>query len=242
MFVLQTENGQILTDMGKAIFESISFEKWLHPDTEIQYRLQEDTSSISQGDIPVGSIEWTEQVSSLRIVPTNLPLELWEPPFVLRGRIGIGTKDDLAAQLADGPLFVKSATRTKAWDARVISTKELSVLPEDEKYFFSNYVIFTSEWRIFIFCNKIEDVKQYLGSWTEGLTTKDVGHVLHLCSEIKLPFPAYTIDIGRTAKGLLELIEIHPFISCGLYGFDNLPVIRRMAAQAWRYFVNSQNG
>ena len=242
MFVLQTENGQILTDMGKAIFESISFERWLHPNTEIQYRLQEDTSPISQRDIPVGSIEWTERVSGLHIVPTNLPPELWSPPFILRGRTGIGTKNDLAAQLADGPLFVKSATKTKAWDARVISAKELSMLPEDEKYFFSNCVIFTNEWRIFIFHNKIEDVKQYLGSWAEGLTPNDVTLITNLCGDIRLPFPAYTIDIGRTDKGLLELIEIHPFISCGLFGFDNLPVIRRMAAQAWRYFANNQNG
>ena len=66
--------------------------------------------------------------------------------------------------------------------------------------------------------------------------------ITNLCGDIRLPFPAYTIDIGRTDKGLLELIEIHPFISCGLYGFDNLPVIRRMAAQAWRYFASDQNG
>lgn len=243
MFILQTENGQVLTDMGKAIYESVQFEKWLHPNSELAVRLQEDTTPVIMPDIPIGSIEWTQAVSGIRLQPDNLPACCWKQNYAPRGGFAILTKEELEERLhkdPQTPLFIKSATKCKGWEAQTVNSN--IDIPDDTLYFCSNTVSFTEEWRVFVTERKIMDVRRYLGDWDRELTRKECQKVQEWVSTLEISYPVYTLDIGRTDDGHLEVIELHQFIACGLYGFSDLSAIRRMAAQAWRYAVQKAQG
>ena len=135
------------------------------------------------------------------------------------------------------PLFIKSATKTKAYAP--IITSNIDEVPMDTLYFCSPVTEFTAEWRVFVFHGEIVDVRRYIGNWDNELSAQEVQIVKEQIHSILLPYPAYTVDIGRNLDGKLEWIEIHPFIACGLYGFQDSRIIRQMAVNAWRY-ISSQ--
>lgn len=233
MFVIQTENGLINTDMGRAIYESILFDNWLRPESSVKYRFQEHNIPIAEHEIPVGTIEWTEKVSCTTLVPVNIPEKCMTPEFVLRGKCMILTRDELAEELKKKPLFIKSATKTKKYPP--IITSNILEVPSDEKYFCTPVTDFTTEWRIFVLDGKIQDVRRYSGDWDTEFSPSEVSTVKRLITSAALSYPAYTVDIGRSSYGALEWIEVHPFISCGLYGFEDFKTIRKMATKAWKY-------
>lgn len=229
MFVIQTEKNQITTEMGRTIKDYIDLENWLHPSNPaVQYRLQENSDPIHIEDVPVGSVEWTEQVSCRRLHPANLPQQFRKKPFT--GRIiREGTREDLKEALKDGPLFIKSASRVKPYDSYI--TQKIEDVPEDTKYFFSSLIDPIAEWRAFIYCGKILDVRRYVGSWDEELTPEEVELFKNQIRKTDLPYTACTIDFARTKDGL-EWIELHNFLCVGLYGFEDR-IILRMAKTAW---------
>ena len=47
-----------------------------------------------------------------------------------------------------------------------------------------------------------------------------------------------TVDVAVLANGQTVLIEVHPFISCGLYGFEG-PDLLRMVSAAWNHQIQS---
>lgn len=82
VFVIQTEKGQISTDMGKAIVEAIDYQKWYNAENySLSYRFQQHYKKIQEDEIPVGTIEWTERVSHVYIPATNLPEEFQVAPY-----------------------------------------------------------------------------------------------------------------------------------------------------------------
>lgn len=229
MFVIQTENNQICTDMGLSLYRAADFLKWLGREN-FRFRLQEDNSLIDRDDIPVGTLEWTEEVSGHQTVVTNVPEYLWGSAFVQR-KLGKGNREDLRKALQKGMLFVKSDTKNHGFEANVFSAIEQ--VPEDSRYFWSEPVNFQAEWRVFVSHGKILDVRQYAGSWEQSLKNAEIELIKKFVQTANLPYSAYTADFGRTGNGL-ELVEIHNFISCGLYGFEDLSRIRLMIQQAWR--------
>ena len=57
VFVIQTEKGQISTDMGKAIVEAIDYQKWYNAENySLSYRFQQHYKKIQEDEIPVGQL------------------------------------------------------------------------------------------------------------------------------------------------------------------------------------------
>lgn len=229
MFVIQQEGCLPATDMGIALIRASEFHLW-YTGEPIPYRMQEDSSHVRANDIPVGSVEWTENVSGRSLKVYNIPEQLRRPPYVLR-TVFEANKFILEACLQSGPLFVKSAVKNKAFAADII--RSVVEVPEQEKYFCSEPVTFTEEWRAFVYRDRVLDVKQYAGSWDQPLTKVESQWLNSLVRSRFVPLAAYTIDFGRTKNGV-ELVEIHNFVACGLYGFEDFESIARMAKSAWK--------
>ena len=52
-------------------------------------------------------------------------------------------------------------------------------------------------------------------------------------SKIGKSLTAYTLDVGILPNGRTAVIEVHNFVSCGLYGFDH-PVLTAMIANGYK--------
>lgn len=239
-YVIETDNTGLVSEHGRAVMEAVRFEQWFRGfDRPVLYRMQSDTSPIQGGEIPVGSVDWVQEVSGTKISPLNLPESCIKEPFVKRGTCFRTDRAGLEQELTKHTLFIKSDTGAKVWPALI--TQNIREVPEDERYFCSTAANFLEEWRAFVFGGVILDVKQYAGSWGCPLTEKEVQYIRDTISLAALPLPAYTVDIGRSEYGM-EWIEVHPFISCGLYGFDDPSNILRMTNAAWKYHLKQQKG
>jgi len=51
---------------------------------------------------------------------------------------------------------------------------------------------------------------------------------------------AYTLDVGINVFGT-TIIEVHPFVSCGLYGFHDLKVLPQMFLAGFNHFKGEEN-
>lgn len=245
-FVIQTgKYGQAVTDCGKALPELIDLELWLHPDQKISFRFQaeHDNALIREDEVPVGTVEWTEKVSGRTLVPINVPTPAYISSDLIHRRCFLthsmeavrkwykkyGEKEKMPT------LFVKSADRVKGMDM-IMATIETD-LPEGH-YFMSEKISLDEEFRIFVYKGEVLDVKCYLGNWETGLSPDEVGYIHDLVKRLALPLKAYTIDIarrrdGKDSNGHFELLEVHNFVACGLYGMDTdrLPF---MLCAAWQ--------
>ncbi|MEG1926604.1 MAG: ATP-grasp domain-containing protein [Ruthenibacterium sp.] len=245
-FLIQTEEetGIPITDMGLAILRGEQFREWFHnelPDvTMIEEHMaltpEQRTMVCDNLAVPIGTVQWTQEAVGVTIKPLNIPRQYWSKPyFVSRPCKGNLCHSQLEKELVNGPLFVKSATQCKAW-APVIA-KNVADVPADKLYFATAPTNFRAEWRAFIYRNKVMDVRRYAGDWwmDKAISREWIEAV---CSEGD--FSAHTIDFGLNDAGALDLIEVHPFIACGLYGFEDYDVIRKMALLAWHGFLAAQ--
>lgn len=234
MFVLQTANHQIVSEVAQRIVDAIRLEEFLGHEAP-SYRLQSSTEKIKAEEIPVGTIEWTEAVSGITLSPMNLPKDLCKPPYACRAIIRANTTDfstcfQSLSQNRRLPVFVKSDSRVKGFEPQ-LTTKQSDV-PADSAYFLSEKIEILAEWRAFVFRNQILDVRRYLGPWTEQLPLEYCQSLPSLVRLASLP-TACTIDLALTKKNV-EWIEVHNFIACGLYGFDDPQKILQMTRVAWR--------
>lgn len=50
--------------------------------------------------------------------------------------------------------------------------------------------------------------------------------------------PAFTLDVMIREDGQTDILELHDFFACGLYGFEDLPAIRQMLIRSCRHVLN----
>ena len=95
-----------------------------------------------------------------------------------------------------------------------------------------------SEWRVFCLNGKIKSIHPYgpVTAWK----MPELGEVLYMARQVTAnSCPSFALDVavlGPYPKTRTAIIEVHPFISCGLYGFEG-PDVLKMAMAAWRHFV-----
>ena len=248
MFVIQTNSqGQIQTDMGVALLDAISVQNWSHSNNNgIKYRLQNHLCKISDDDIPIGTIDWIRAVYGIFLREVNLPTEFRCQPFVKK-LVKTLTREELSI-LVNSPItkalrrnnnfFIKPTSLTKSFPPVVISKQNIYKLNEqtmqnETLYFCSEVVDIQAEWRAFMYDGKIIDVKKYNGSWDKPITKDEIEIFKCQIKQAKLPFKACTVDFARTNYGI-EWVEIHNFIACGLYGFDNPQFLIKMLRTAWK--------
>lgn len=196
--------------------------------------------------VPIGSIEFVEEVLRLahdipQISPIVLPDEILSHPEWMGRRFTFEDSISKAPEVFDRFdthwLFMKSASRLKTDYTGIY--KQTDPLPQtSDKIFFSETVNISSEWRIFVSRSTIKAVRFYAG---DPWLLPDKTTVLDMVSAIGQKYPSYTMDVGVVVVGPAEksrtiAIEVHNFISCGLYGAV-LPL--SMYLNAYRYEIKS---
>ena len=137
------------------------------------------------------------------------------------------------------PLFVKESARYKGITDIISSKEDLEILP-DVDYDISEVIDIQSEWRVFVQMDEVVGVKHYGTEHVFPLPV-DKKQVLDMVKTIErarydgYAFPlSYTLDIAVNESGSF-LIEAHPFVSCGLYGFADYQRLPSMMIQGYRY-------
>lgn len=259
-FLVQVdEYGIPTTDMGFNTIEACKYQNWyLRGKQNSNMRVVKACNSmgniipvvgghtipeVTTDFVPVGTMEFVEHYTNQvypgrSIKPINIPKQLVKQKFLHR-KIWTSSVSDIIEKIMSGEykeLFIKSATKCKAY-TDIVNFSMLNTIPEDT-YLVSSVINIKSEWRVFVFRGDIVDVRLYSGSWEDRF---DVEFIKEAVNTYKSCPPAYTLDVGITEGGKMVVVEVHNFISCGLYGFEDYRVIPQMIKAAYRYEMTKKN-
>ncbi len=232
-FLIETVDNQLQFDFAFHLVDAVKHQNWLYgePMYDIVYSEKEDKWNYKDY-IPVGSLEFVfnhiEQYygkSKDSIKPINIPQELMQPEFLKR-EVKISNKKDI---ILSGKHFIKSHDRYKGFTEMV---SDITIMPEGN-YIVSDCIEIHSEWRAFIIQGKLVGLQNYLGDFT---LFPDVPLIKKMINHYKNSPLSYTLDVGINATGTF-IIEVHPFVSCGLYGFSDYKHLPIMFIQGFNYLL-----
>lgn len=252
-FLVETdESGDILHDFSFALLQTLRFKKvW---DGE-EYLFIKKSMGMSPSNhpvpfekdlIPVGSLNFVfsyiEHVMGLsveNVTPLNIPSELNHAMFLKRNVMTM-SKEEVLEFPFDKPKFIKSQSRYKGF-LEIVEDKydleELTSESNEEMLLVSDVVEIENEYRVFVQMDEIVGVKQYLGGYDVSPDMKLVKQMVRMFEFSKEKPMSYTLDIGVNKNGTF-LIEVHPFVSCGLYGWsDGFLRLPSMIIQGYNYFL-----
>lgn len=256
-FMIQTgTNGQIVHDFSFRLLEAVRYADWKYGQPQYGYSFAEKETAVEvllkQGVspidiVPIGSIEFVFGCMKLlrynvdKVIPLNVPFLLNKVEFLNRTYHTGLTRKDLMGGGFTFPQFIKSANVYKGFVDIVETKSDLDRLSSNEKFTVSEVVDIEEEWRVFVQQDEIIGAKPY-GSRTlfpkapNLRFLKRMTHTIEKARNEGELFPlSYTLDVGVSMDGSF-LIECHPFVSCGLYGFDELERLPSMLIQGYAYF------
>lgn len=228
-FLIQTIRGHVVYDFSFHLIKAIEYHNWIRNKNTYHYTLSE-TIEEHPDCIPIGSLEFVfnylERYHSIPkgcIKPINIPLSLRKEEFLGR-KVQIATKEDIPSP---APFFVKFHTEYKTFTDAIEDT---SALPEGN-YLISPIISIDSEWRAFVHEGKLVGLQHYVGDFT---AFPDVGAIQSMIQAYKDAPLAYTLDVGMV-KEKCVVIEVHSFVSCGLYGFQDYKRLPIMLIQGFNH-------
>lgn len=230
-FLIQTVEGHIRHDFAFHLVDATQYQNWYRGELAYDLKLSDEPMG-EPTDIPVGSLEFVmafmeryHEIPKDRLHPVNVPLALQALQW--SGRVFQTRRPDRVT--LSFPLFVKSVDRYK--DVADI-VKNPSLLT-NQVYQFSEVVEFTSEWRAFVDRGELRGIQHYAGDFAEF---PDTARVKQMIDAYRNAPPAYTLDVGKTEKGW-QVVEVHPFVSCGLYGFRDYRALPQMMIAGFFWMV-----
>ena len=256
-FLIQKINNQIRHDFSFTLLESIRFHNWLtngHDRMDVRYMNTEtdDKDEVQPFEfkkyhrtyIPIGSVEFVTQF--LNHFHGLIPKPLNVPSSLIRyaGReIWNGTNMDLEG--LKGKWVVKDNEKIKGL-VKMVEDPDILSVPPNGKYQISKYISIESEWRVFVYKDKMVGLQHYVGEFTLFPDVKKIREMISWLSKYNENPIAYTLDVG--IKPIVEVdasiynetfvIEVHDFFSCGLYGFSNHAILPSMFGRWFTQYVN----
>lgn len=230
LFALQEENGRMTSDVA-AVADAVDEHNFILPQDRIGFTLCSLQTMRKYGfrtGVPVGSIEFVEACLGQQMRGIYIPEQLCREEYIHRHVAIVFSYEELQSLFdkwqAD-KLFVKSASQLKCEYADIYQKGR--DIPADTKYFVSELIPILSEWRLFVYQHKILDTRCYSGNPFLAPNESVANKMVQDYSDCP---PAYTLDLAILRDGSLAIMEVHPFISCGLYGFSSshlLPMLIR---------------
>lgn len=177
--------------------------------------------------VPVGNLNYVQKYletvfksKEAKMVPIEIPEELYR----FTHRFYVKLKGREAKDRYDlSKYFVKDIDKLKNWNNLLYLGSDVSRhIDDDTNYSLSEVVDIVSEYRVFVLLDKVIGCKHYLG---DVLTFPDKEQILKMIEayENNNDRPnAYTLDVGvirKDDKYYTVPLEVHSFVSCGLYGF-----------------------
>lgn len=191
--------------------------------------------------IPITSVQETEEylktVYNVSMPPIEVPPELikYRPDYeVLQGK-------DIPKDKMNTMYFIKRVDKLKSWNSLLLEGDVGKYIEPDALYSISPRHTILSEWRIFIYQGEVMACQHYDGS---PLEFPDVKTIESMIFDYKTNVPeAYTLDVAATrdiGKPCSTIpLEVHPFVSCGLYGFTD-KIILDMWDAGLNWYINQK--
>lgn len=181
---------------------------------------------------PIGSIKFVQEfLKKVHGINEMNPIEV---PKILRKEKYLKRKYEILSNEnlpESGLYFLKYASKLKDFSYRGL----INYLPKEDPgngepylkeglYVVSELVDILSEYRCFIYNDKIEGIQYYDGDCTVFPSKDDVNLLKEMVNVYSLdknrPF-AYTMDVAIIKDKGLCILECHPHTSVGLYGYNN---------------------
>lgn len=240
----------MLQKMASKDQDYITIENLLRRDALIEcgsLRYEEDPApyrdSIPVGDIPFVEV-WLKENHRKAMVPIEVPEVLRTREYL--GRTYEIMDRDKLPSYERGRYFVKNTSKLKefnssAYDGRIPAP---STLPAG-MYLLSEWVDIRSEFRVFVYQDQVLAVQNYLGAPLVFPNPAKILKMVEQYKEDKGRPEAYTMDIAVTCQkdqsAGTVILEVHPFVSCGLYGFNH-PWIPDMLEAGVQYYIKCTHG
>ncbi|PDZ93952.1 hypothetical protein CON36_36435 [Bacillus cereus] len=232
-FLIQTIDNRVEHDFSFHLIKAIEYNSWFYNEKVYEYVLSEQVG-VYKDFIPVGSLEFVFQYieqhhhrDKKSIRPINIPHELCIDEFLNRN-VYVANKNNISLS---GEKFIKSNSEYKSFTDVVT---DVNVIPDGE-YLVSDVIDIESEWRAFICQKELVGLKHYAGDFKLFPNTSLIEKMIH--SYTKSP-NSYTLDVGINKDGCF-VIEVHPFVSCGLYGFADYKRLPLMFTQGYNYMLRN---
>ena len=211
---------------GYTAMEAVQYHNWFHGEKVYDCKLHDnmtfksDSYNYLRPDyVPIGSVDyvlaWLEQMGVTDVAPLNIPRKLWK---YCRRDVTI----DYCTNI-NGHWMLKDCDKIKAdYNGEAYFNGDGG---KDKKYFLTRWVDnINSEWRVFVFNQKIQSIKCYSG---DELVIPDKLYIEEIVQNYDKR--CYTLDVmvyndGKTT----DIVELHDFFACGLYGFDDYRVLLLM--------------
>lgn len=256
-FLIQKVNGKIAHDFAFTLLKAVEFYNWLNgKNNTIKVKYINTIynkklgvfapvafKSFHKNYVPIGSVEFVSEFLLLfynRIPkPRNIPPELMLPCYTQRV-IFNGNHTDLENH--KGLWFVKSNEKIKGYSGLLNIDKDFPGIPPDN-YQISEYIEIESEWRAFVYKNKLVGLQNYSGDFT---IFPDVSRIKDMINTFKSAPIAYTLDVGVSKpysflpQRKTFIIEVHDFFSCGLYGFADLNLLPYMFHRWFNEYIKNE--
>lgn len=239
-WILQADN----PDADMTVINKLLQREKLYRFSEVDYA--ESAENYGSDYIPVGDIPfvegWLKKNYNKKMVPIEVPECLRKEEFLRRGYQFVQKKD--IPFLCKQKKFIKNVDRLKCFNSAlyegVIPSEK--VIP-DGKYLVSDWINIMSEFRVFVYQDEILAVQPYLGQPLVFPNPDVIKRMVDVYKKDMLRPGSYTMDIAvcKDQSSVLHtaILEIHPFVSCGLYGFQS-PELPDMLEAGIRYYAETQ--
>jgi len=236
-FIVQTVNNEIVHHFSFTLKESINYRNWYYGDKEdIIIYTNDETPEFIKDACPVGSVEFVSDYLTKYYNKTPKPINIPEClyPFADR-KVWVGDENDYKENC-----FIKSHDTIKKFPSMIIYDDNITL--DKGVYQYSDLIDIDSEWRCFVYNNKLVGLQNYSGDFT---LFPNIRKIHEMISVFKPDAPiTYTLDVGVNAlecNGIEDtktfVIEIHDFFSCGLYGFADLNILPLMFYRWFKNFI-----
>lgn len=199
--------------------------------------------------IPVGNLDFIRKSLEVILGKQEVSMKPIEVPEVLRKytnrRYEILTGKKIKELEYDtSKLFIKDADTLKRWNSLLYKGNSVAHLLEDDTFYIvSDYIDIVSEYRVFVKNDEILACQNYLG---DALVFPDADKIREMVISYKEDRKrprAYTLDVAVSmfmGELMTVPLEIHPFVSCGLYGFYSQDILY-MLCDGFEYYKR-ENG
>lgn len=217
-------------DFGYTAIEAALFHNWrcgAKVDSVLLCRESSISAEMLQKDIvPVGSVEFCMRwFAAMGVIPHPLNIPVSIQHLVRRKIITTTTLENTGTLYYGKDMDVIKASRNGVYREYHGKTPMI----------FSELVPAQSEWRLFVLNRMIVGIKNYAG---DPLVVPDFQYCQTVADQYGKENPAFTLDVMIREDGQTDILELHDFFACGLYGFEDLPAIRQMLIRSCRHVLN----
>lgn len=179
---------------------------------------------LTDDHIPVGGVgfvlDWFSQMGVSEVLPLNVPTMLW--PYLAR-EVRIGTEAEVSGQYMS-----KSLRRFKdASNGLILAPRPTQTASR----FLTRWVPgVLSEWRCFVCDGRLAGIQNYAG---DPFVVPDRGYLRDVVAAYDKR--AYTLDVmvypdpkDSCALLITDIVEVHDFFACTLFGFGDYETLLAM--------------